>query len=73
MTGYNISGNLSDEVKAKLTGCETSEELVALAKEEGCELTDEQLEGISGGWAGKCDEWTCTSDHCDTYSRNIGE
>jgi len=64
---------LSNDVKAKLRGCETTEEIVALAREEGYELTDEQLESISGGWAGKCDDYTCTSDTCDTYARNIGE
>ena len=50
-----------------------AEEIVALAQEEGCELTDEQLESLSGGWAGKCDGYTCTSDTCETYTKNIGE
>ena len=72
MTHDNIDA-LSDNVKAKLRGCETTEEIVALAREEGCELTDEQLESLSGGWAGKCDGYTCTSDTCETYARNIGE
>lgn len=43
--------DLSDEQKARVRACGTAEELVALAKEEGVELTDEQLEGVSGGWA----------------------
>ena len=70
---HENANTLSDDVKAKLRGCETPEEIVALAQEEGCELTDEQLESVSGGWAGKCDDYTCTSDTCDTYARNIGE
>ena len=44
---------LTDEVKARLKGCETPEELLALAREEGYELSDEELESVSGGWG--CD------------------
>jgi len=36
---------------------------MALAKEEGYNLTDEQLEGISGGWSCSCDDYT---DPCQT-------
>ena len=38
------------ELQEKLKACETPDELVALVKEEGMELTDEQIEAISGGW-----------------------
>ena len=41
---------LSDEQIAKVKACKNSEELLALAKEEGIELTDEQLAAISGGF-----------------------
>ena len=41
---------VTPELKAKALACETPEEILALAKEEGYELTDEDLEGISGGW-----------------------
>jgi len=44
---------LTDDTKAKLRGCETPEELLALAREEGYELTEEELEGVNGGWG--CD------------------
>lgn len=49
--------DLTDEQKAKAIACETPAELVALAREEGVELTDEQLEAVAGGsWnKGKCD------------------
>ena len=40
---------LSDEQIAKVKACKNNEELLALAKEEGIELTDEQLTAVSGG------------------------
>lgn len=43
---------LDPAVKAKLKGCETPEEILALAQEEGYELSDSELEGVSGGWGG---------------------
>lgn len=68
MIPENIESGLTDEVKAKLKGCETPEELLALAKEEGYELTDEQIDQVSGGaWYSHCDTYvTCTA-------HNIGE
>lgn len=51
--------NLKDpELQEKLKGCATAEELLALAKEEGIELTDEQVERVCGGvewyeWEGR--------------------
>ena len=47
---------LSDDLKKKVTECRTSEELMNLAKTEGIELTDDQLDAISGGSAWSCDE-----------------
>lgn len=41
--------DLSPEVLEKAKACETPEELFALAKEEGIELSEEDLETISGG------------------------
>ena len=40
---------LSEEQIAKIRECKTREEMLALAKQEGIELTDEQLEAVSGG------------------------
>ena len=41
--------NLSPELREKMQACETLEEAIELAKDEGVELTDEQVEEISGG------------------------
>ena len=52
---------LSDEMKAKAANCKSADELITLAKTEGIELTDEQLDAISGGdsfWSGSCDNDT---------------
>ena len=40
---------LSEEQIAKVKACKNQEEILAVAKEEGIELTDEQLEAVSGG------------------------
>ena len=42
--------NLTDEQKAKAEACKTPADILALAQEEGYERSDEELEGISGGW-----------------------
>ena len=40
---------LSEEQIKKVEACKSSEEVLNLAKAEGMELTDEQLEAVSGG------------------------
>ncbi|MBR1847486.1 MAG: hypothetical protein IJ787_07220 [Bacilli bacterium] len=40
---------LSEEQIAKLKQCRSSEEILKLAKKEGLELSDDQLEAVSGG------------------------
>ena len=42
---------LTEEQIAKVKACKSSEELLVLAKKEGIELSDEQLEAVSGGGA----------------------
>ena len=54
---------LSDDLKKKATECRTSEELMELAKSEGIELTDDQLDAISGGV-----EWFCGDHNQDVGS-----
>ena len=38
--------NLNDELKAKLEACETAEDIIAVAEENGYELTDEMRTAI---------------------------
>mgnify|MGYP002626667600 CR=1 FL=1 len=44
--------DLSIELQEKAKACNTSEEILALAKEEGYELPDEGLDAVSGGVRG---------------------
>ena len=61
---------LSEEQIAKLKECKNQEEMLAMAKEEGIELNDEQLEAVSGGCSSDpstiCPK--CGSNDCHDYS-----
>ena len=50
----SILSKLTDEQKKKVEAAQTPEELLALAKETGYELSPDQLEAVSGGniWCG---------------------
>jgi len=52
---------LSQEQKERARACKTPEELMALAKEEGIDLSDDDLEQVAGGkgkWAHEeCDDF----------------
>ena len=50
MTNYE---DLNPEMREKVDACKTPEELMALAKAEGMEIPEEQLERIAGGWGDK--------------------
>lgn len=52
--------DLSDELKKKAEACKTADELIALAEAEGVELSDEQLDAMSGGV-----DWACSPHTCD--------
>ena len=58
--------NISPELRERAKACKTTEELLALAKEEGIELSDEELNAVSGGmWQSKCEEYkweSCEQD-----------
>lgn len=57
--------DLSPELKEKALACKTPEELLALAKTEGIDLTNDQLESISGGgWK----QPSCPDDTAWTYA-----
>ena len=51
---------LTEEQIAKLKECKSQEEILQLAKAEGVELSDEDLEGIAGG----VDWLSCTAVNC---------
>ena len=46
----DIFKGISEELINKAKACKSPEEIFALAKEEGIELTEEQLEAVSGGY-----------------------
>ena len=48
--------DLSPELKDKLASCESPDDYAKLAKSVGIELTEEELDSISGGgiWGGGC-------------------
>lgn len=48
---------LTPEQKARAKGCTSAEELLAIAREEGYELSDEELEQVTGGVS-----WGCIDD-----------
>jgi hypothetical protein len=53
--------DLTPEQQEKARACKTPEEVLALAKQEGYELSDAELDGIAGGgWA------------CDDYRNKVG-
>ena len=47
---------LSPELKEKARSCESADELIKLANEAGVDLTDEELDSISGGV-----NWNCVA------------
>ena len=50
--------DLTPEQREKARACKTPEEILALAQEEGYDISDEELEAISGGEGGF---WSCWS------------
>jgi len=52
---------LTPEQQEKVKACKSSDELLALAKEQGYELSDADLETIAGGrkWGEPCNDWIC--------------
>ena len=50
----NFEDLKNPEIQEKLKGAKTPEEIIEIAREEGYELTDEELSGVSGGWCNDC-------------------
>ena len=46
--------DLTEEQRAKVRECKTPEELFELARQEGYQLSDEELETVAAGWVGRC-------------------
>lgn len=65
---------LTEEQVAKIKACKNQEEMLAIAKEEGVELTDEQLAIVSGGDCGvsflTCPNCNASADHIYTENRS---
>ena len=64
---------LTEEQIAKVKACKSNEELLKMAKEEGIELSEEQLEAVSGGACTsgpKCP--TCGSTNVKFEYRRVG-
>ncbi len=58
----SILSKLTDEQKKKVEAAKTPGELLAIAKEVGYELSQEQLDAVSGGkdnWCSDCKENVC--------------
>ncbi len=66
--------NVSKELLEKAKLAKTKEEALAILKEGGVELTDDDLKGIAGGEEGEGDFCTayCMLDKCPPYSRQEG-
>ena len=59
-----ILSKLTDEQKKMVEAARSPEELLSLAKEAGYELSQEQLESVSGGWCGKHCPGICKHESC---------
>ena len=56
--------DLTPEQQEKAKACATPEDVFALAKEEGYELTDGELDAVSGGQFWGCPENYCPKAWC---------
>jgi hypothetical protein len=64
----SILSKLTDEQKKKVEAAQTPEEFHAIMRESGQNLSQEQLEAISGGESG-C--WDCMSLPCNNFCPHL--
>ena len=57
----NFEDLKNPELQEKLKEAKTEDELVELAREGGVEMTDTQLEAVTGG------SWSCDDKSCSRY------
>jgi len=62
MTREELLKGLTAEQREKIENCKTTEEILRVAQEEGIELTDEQLEAVTGGCGQEKQEEETTED-----------
>jgi len=55
---------LTEEQKAKIKNCKSGQEILEIAKQEGVELNEEQLEAVSGGGCGEVNNSSATAIVC---------
>ena len=59
-----ILSKLTDEQKKKVEAAQAPEELLTIAKETGYELTQDELEEVSGGYSWKvCKRYDCNVEN----------
>ena len=46
--------DLSPDLQERAKGCKSAEDILALAKDEGYEFSDDELESVSGGSWNEC-------------------
>ncbi|MBR3313640.1 MAG: Nif11-like leader peptide family natural product precursor [Atopobiaceae bacterium] len=63
---------LSEEQKAKARACKTPEDMLALAREEGYELSEDELDAVSGGgfWTEEKSNFATTQYDCNKLECN---
>ena len=64
---------LTEEQIAKVKACKNQEEIMAMAKQEGVQLTEEQLEAVNGGGCGSSDSSDSSKvcPHCGSKNTEL--